>query len=365
MTVLFIAWNDVQRVFRERQNYFWMFVSPLIFVVFFGVMFRPQPPAALALDLVNRDQTDQVARGLEARLAADGVRVRRAERPIVSHLTLVVPPGTARALAQGANVQSTLKAKEEETNSERTIRFTVQQALMAMVIAGPPGADASRPAGATTSPGPLAVVSRALDRAPRGITAGFQRSVPAYLVMFVFMNLLISGAGLAEERASGRLRRILIAPVRRRDLVLGKLLGRFVIGWVQILYLLAVGVFLFRIDWADHVVVFAAFLTIFALACASLGILLGTLFRDPDKCVNVAVWSVIVLSPLGGLWWPLEIVGPTMRRVAALTPTGWAMEAVNSMLAFGAGAGEVAPYAAAFAAVFVASLTLAARRLRA
>jgi len=50
--------------------------------------------------------------------------------------------------------------------------------------------------------------------------------------------------------------------------------------------------------------------------------------------------------------------------VAAVTPTGWAMEAVNSMLAFGAGAAEVAPYAAAFGAVFLISLTLAARRLK-
>jgi ABC-2 type transport system permease protein len=362
MNVLVIAWNDVERVLRERQNIFWMFISPLIFVVFFGVMFRAQPPSRPSVDLVNEDRTDDIARGLDVRLTADGIRVRRVQRAVGSNLTLVVPPGSAEALARGANVQLILKATEEETSAERTIRFDVQKALMAMVLAGPTGASPSKGIEAS-SPGPLAVVSRPVDWTPRQITSGFQRSVPAYLVMFVFMTLLISGAGLAEERASGRLRRLMIAPVRRSELVGGKLLGRFAIGWVQILYMLALGV-VFRIHWTDHPVVFAGFLTIFALACASLGILLGTLFRDPDTCVNVAVWSVIVLSPLGGLWWPLEVVGPTMRRVAALTPTGWAMEAVNSMLAFGAGAGEVAPYAAAFGVVFLASLTLAARRLR-
>jgi ABC-2 type transport system permease protein len=362
MNVLLIAWNDVQRVLRERQNIFWMFISPLIFVIFFGVMFRAQPPSPPSLDLANEDRTDEMARDLEARLTADGVRVRRVQRPVASNLTLVVPAGSTEALARGANVQLTLRAAEEETNAERTIRFSVQKALMAMVLAQPTATGPSKGVEAG-SPGPLAVVSRSLDWTPRRITSGFQRSVPAYLVMFVFMTLLISGAGLAEERASGRLRRLMIAPVRRGELVAGKLLGRFAIGWVQILYMLALGV-VFRIHWTDHPVVFAAFLTIFALACASLGILLGTLFRDPDKCVNVAVWSVIILSPLGGLWWPLEIVGPTMRRVATVTPTGWAMEAVNSMLAFGAGAREVAPYGAAFAVVFLISLALAARRLR-
>jgi ABC-type multidrug transport system permease subunit len=53
-----------------------------------------------------------------------------------------------------------------------------------------------------------------------------------------------------------------------------------------------------------------------------------------------------------------------MRQVANLVPTGWAMQAVNAMLAFGAGAREIAPYALAFFVLLVVALTLATRRLR-
>jgi ABC-type multidrug transport system permease subunit len=53
-----------------------------------------------------------------------------------------------------------------------------------------------------------------------------------------------------------------------------------------------------------------------------------------------------------------------MRNLAYFVPTGWAMEGVNAMLAFGAGPWEVAPYAAGFAAMFAVTLPLAARRLR-
>ena len=105
-------------------------------------------------------------------------------------------------------------------------------------------------------------------------------------------------------------------------------------------------------------------LSLFALASASLGILLGTLFKDPDKCASIAVWVAILLAPLGGLWWPLEIVGPFMRRLAYVVPTGWAMEGVNAMLAFGAGFADVAPFALGFIALFAVTFPLAARRLR-
>jgi len=54
------------------------------------------------------------------------------------------------------------------------------------------------------------------------------------------------------------------------------------------------------IRWAEHPWVFFGFLSLFALASASLGILLGTLFTDPDKCATTAVWAAILLAPIGG-----------------------------------------------------------------
>ena len=91
---------------------------------------------------------------------------------------------------------------------------------------------------------------------------------------------------------------------------------------------------------------------------------MGTLFKDPDKCASTAVWVAILLAPLGGLWWPLEVVGPFMRQVAYVVPTGWAMEGVNALLAFGADAWDVAPFALGFLALFAVTFPLAARRLR-
>jgi len=100
------------------------------------------------------------------------------------------------------------------------------------------------------------------------------------------------------------------------------------------------------------------------LASASLGILLGTLFKNPDKCATTAVWAAILLAPIGGLWWPLELVSPARRRLAYVVPTGWAGEGVNALLAFGASAWDVAPFALGFVALFAVSFPLAARRLQ-
>jgi hypothetical protein len=69
-------------------------------------------------------------------------------------------------------------------------------------------------------------------------------------------------------------------------------------------------------------------------------------------------------STVRGWFGQIEIVGPTLKRISHLVPTGWAMEPVNAILAFGAGARDVLPFAAAFAALFVVTFVLASRRLQ-
>jgi ABC-2 type transport system permease protein len=366
--VLVIAWYDVRRVFRERESLFWLFVGPVIFTVFFGLLFKAEPARRPVLMVVNQDATDEIVRRVSPFLESDGVTVARADAVVAGRPTLVVPAGALEAVTGGKGVDFVLYAGVEETSGERALRFKFQKAITNVYFgldrsAAAPRAGAAPDAPAPATSGPLVMIEADIGVRKQDVTAGFQRSVPSYLVMFVFLNLLVSGAGIAEDRASGRLRRMGMAPVSRRAIVLGKLLGRFAIGWIQIVYMLAFGAIV-GIRWADHPWVFFAFLSLFALAAASLGILMGTLFKDPDKCATIAVWVAIVLSPLGGLWWPIEVGSPLMRQISYLVPTGWAMEGVNAMLAFGAGAADVAPFAFGFLALFAVSFSLAARRLQ-
>jgi len=353
MTPVWIALNGVRLMLRSREAIFWVFIGPLIMATFFGIVFKPQTPSKVRVDIVNADATDTVARSVTETLEKDVIVVTPAAALTPGRTTLVVPPGAASALAVGQPLDLQLHSGGEETRADANLRFTVFKALVASAIGVKP----------TDPAGPLAIVPADVGAKAQPVTAGFQRSVPSYMVMFVFLNLLVSGVGIAEERRRGLLRRLGMAPITKREIVLGKLLGRVIVGWIQIAWMLFIGRIVFKIQWAEHGWVLFGFLSLFALASASLGILFGTFFRDPDKCRGIAIWTAILLAPLGGLWWPIEIVGPTMRRISYIVPTGWAMEPVNAMLAFGAGAREVAPFAAAFLALFIVTFTFASRRL--
>jgi len=367
--VLAIAANHLERMFRQKAALFWVFVGPVLFVTFFGLVFRENAPAVPSVDVWNRDADDRVARAIAVALQGDKIQAQVVREADKNRFTLEVPAGTAQALASGKGMALVLQSPEDEqTNRERRLSFRTTKALLQVYLQANP---ADLPAAPTDddlraridASLALHVVRGELGVERRNITAGFQRSVPAYLIMFVFMNLLVSGANIAEERAGGQLRRLFMAPVRRGDIVGGMLLGRVALGVLQAAYMLALGVLVFKIHWAEHPWVLLAFLTLFAIASAALGMLVGTIFRDPDKCEAAAVWTGILVAPLGGLWWPLEVVGPTMKQIGHAVPTGWGMEAVNGMLAFGDGALEVAPYAAALLVMSVVCLYVVVRRL--
>jgi ABC-type polysaccharide/polyol phosphate export permease len=354
MIVFDIALNGVRMTLKRREAVFWIFIGPLIMATFFGILFKAQPPEKVRVDVVNADATDTVATSITDTLEKDGIVVTRAAAVTPGRTTLVIPAGAASALAAAQPLDLQLHTGAEETRADADLRFKVFTAVVEFAIGVKP----------TDPAGPLAIVPADVGAKATPVTAGFQRSVPSYMVMFVFLNLLVSGAGIAEERKLGLLRRLGMAPIARRDIVLGKVLGRFFIGWIQMAWLLLAGRVLFSVQWAEHGWILFGFLSLFALACASLGVFFGTLFTDPDKCRGIALWTAILLAPLGGLWWPIEIVGPTLKRISHLVPTGWAMEPVNAMLAFGAGARDVLPFAAAFAALFVVTFVLATRRLQ-
>ena len=61
-----------------------------------------------------------------------------------------------------------------------------------------------------------------------------------------------------------------------------------------------------------------------------------------NVCVTSAPVAVL-LAPLGGCWWPIEVTPPWMQHAALLLPTGWAMDGLHKLISYGAAPASVAP----------------------
>jgi len=349
MATIAVLRNDLSCYLRDRPALFWTFIGPIVCITLFGYLTQPQPGPTPTIALIDRDAGASAAR-LSRTLDALGYEV---------HGTATGDPNEWRVEIQREavgsttlpSVRMTLHGGAQESAQERSVRFDLESAL----------AQLSVPDGAA---GGIEITRGHSSATPPHVTRGFQRTVPAYLIMFLTLNLLVAGANLAEDRENGRLRRMLVSPAGKPSVILGKLLARLTVGWTQMALIFASGVLVFRVTFAAHPVLLIAFLSLYALAIGAVGILIGALLRDPEEAHTVAIWATIVLAPLSGISWPVESMPPPLRLVADCLPMGWAMHAVNAMMAFGAGAAEIVWPSLALVGLFIFSFTLASVRLQ-
>jgi ABC-type multidrug transport system permease subunit len=173
--------------------------------------------------------------------------------------------------------------------------------------------------------------------------------------MFVLMNLLIfGGTTVASERREGVMRRFMVHPVSKTELVYGKITGLLGLGVVQIAYMLVVSMFVMKFHIGSQFIPVFVVLLIYAWAAGSLGVLAGSITTRDDRIVGICVLSSITMAALGGCWWPLEVVPDKVHGLAHLVPPAWAMDALHQLISFGGSWPEIAPallVLAAFAAV--------------
>lgn len=171
---------------------------------------------------------------------------------------------------------------------------------------------------------------------------GFNQSGPGIAVMFVLIFGLNAAALLVSEREVGTLQRLYTLPVSRATIIAGKLVGHYVYVLLIFLVLVVVGT-LFGVEWGDNVIGIALVMLVFTLTGTALGLALATVVRTSEQAGNIALLIAMIAAPLGGAWWPMEIVPDVMKTVGHISPIAWAMDAFQEMMFYGGGVIDILP----------------------
>lgn len=97
------------------------------------------------------------------------------------------------------------------------------------------------------------------------------------------------------------------------------------------------------------------------MAATAYGILVGTLFKTPNQALSFGAISIVILSAIGGIWVPLEVMPPAMQFIGHLTPLNWGLEAINDLYLRNGGFPEIIGNAGKLIVLCLAMLYLAAR----
>jgi ABC-2 type transport system permease protein len=202
-----------------------------------------------------------------------------------------------------------------------------------------------------------------VERAPRPGNPLLAVMAPGMALLFLMYTVTQGGRSILAEREMGTLPRMLTTPTSTAEVLGGKVLSIFVIGFLQVGLLVAASSLIFGLRWGSPlaVVLLAAAA---ALAATGWGILLASLARSPFQVSSIGSALMLLFGLLGGSFIPPQALTPAVRLVSRITPNAWALDGFIQ-LSSGGGLNESAPILAALAGMGVilfAVSVLAARR---
>ena len=210
------------------------------------------------------------------------------------------------------------------------------------------------------------VVSTTLDpieNTSDASSGGFNQSFPGIGTMYAMFAVLPLMAAIIDERRNGTLQRMTMMPLSRAQVLGGKLLARFLVGMIQYAIVFGVG-FLIGVRYGDDPFALILLMVTFVFCLTALALAFSTLIKTSAQAAGISIFLSLTLAPLGGAWWPLEIVPDWMRMLGHISPVAWVMDGYQRLMFFDGGLVDVLPMLAVLIGMGVLLFIIGISRFR-
>ncbi|WGM40913.1 ABC transporter permease [Caulobacter sp. NIBR1757] len=198
--------------------------------------------------------------------------------------------------------------------------------------------------------------------APGAAPSAVQQSVPAWLVFAIFFVSIPFSNTFIRERQLGVQRRLATIDIGPVTQFLGKLIPYFLVNQIQVVLMLAAGMFLVPLLGGQALQLngspFALVLLSAAVSLAALGLalLIAVSARTSEQATMASGLGAIVLAALGGIMIPKFVMPQGMQALADLSPMAWGLDGFLGLLLRGGGVGDIWPELSKLTAFGVATL---------
>ena len=187
--------------------------------------------------------------------------------------------------------------------------------------------------------------------------------VIALLLLVITANL--SSMAIVREREIGTLEQLNVTPLGRWELILGKLLPYAVVGFIDVLLVMAVAIHWFEVPFEGSVGMLLAGSLAYLLCTLGLGLFVSTISATQQQAMMTSTFFFLVpMIYLSGFIFPIENMPAVIQWATTVIPLRYFLVIVRGVFLKGVGWDVLWPQMAALVAWGTAVLVLAALRSR-
>jgi ABC-2 type transport system permease protein len=359
-----IAWKDLMELFRNRLGIVMLVLMPIFMMGMVGFIF----PSNNSLNHVRVALANQDAgvggsvNGSQAFLVVlNGINNRTGMLDIsnatgIDAIKELVQKGDVQGgLVIPSNFTQCILSRQQGTliivtdNSNPQISAAIQGALTAVfqqmgtMLAQQNVIALNRTISATSALAIVQPYNIKVEGVVSGHTSYFDFIAPGIMAMTVMMSVMTGlPAAISQEKEIGTLDGMMVAPINRLSIILGKTLAQTARGLLQGVLILVLASVLFGVSIQGSILLVFGLLLLGVFSFVGLGVVLTSFAKDQETAMMVMMTLMFPMMFLSGVFFPVQQMPWYMQSISKLLPLTYAADALRKVMVLGAGIPEIA-----------------------
>lgn len=330
-----MLWKEFAQLRRDRFTFAMMTVLPAVQLALFGYAIRTEVRhlPTVVIDESRTAQSRALLRALENTenfdlvedVSADG---REAVRDRIAsgraRAAVIIPPEYATDIKRGrtANAQVIVDAADPLASQSAIGGAAQAGQVTSMALSG----RAAMPLDLRVRPW----YNPTLDSATY--------IVPGIIGILLTLTLiLIMSISIVRERERGTLEQLIVTPIDRTSLMLGKMTPFVLIGYVQMTVVILLGMLLFDVPLRGNLALLYAVSLPFIVANLGMGLLISTAVKSQVQAMQLGFFFLLPSILLSGFMFPREAMPVVAQWIGFALPLTFFLELVRGVLLKGVG----------------------------
>jgi ABC-2 type transport system permease protein len=350
-----IAWKDLTELFRNRLGLVLLIVMPLFMMVMVGFIYPSNGVSIsnLPIAMVNEDS------GLPSQtfiMALQGINNQTGMMTLTNATSMsdvkdliqrgelsggiVIPSNFSQSMYSGE--QGTIIVITDQSNPQ--ISATIQGVLSGVFneMGTQLAINNVKPLNATNALAVIKPYSVQSEGVVPGNPSYFDFIAPGIMAMTVMMSVMTGlPVAISQEKEIGTMDGMMVAPINRLSILLGKTIAQTLRGLIQGVIILALAVGIFGVAIQGNILLVFGLLLLGVFSFVGLGIVITSFTKDQETAQMLMMTLMFPMMFLSGIFFPIQQMPWFMQSISKVLPLTYASDALRKVMVLGAGVSQI------------------------
>jgi ABC-2 type transport system permease protein len=174
--------------------------------------------------------------------------------------------------------------------------------------------------------------------------------------ILAIVTTMLTSASIAREREKGTLEQLIVSPIARHEMIMGKVLPFMLIGFIDVIIVLTVGTLWFKVPIRGSIPLLLVLSILFLSNSLGTGILVSTISRTQQQAMLTSLFIIMPWMVLSGFIFPIENMPLGIQYITYLIPLRYFLIIIREIVLKGSGLSILWPQALAM--IFLGGIIL-------